>query len=117
MASVTYQKRPNGRIGVRLNLDGGGTRWLGTFDRKRDAKAAGDRARVEYQDGRVPGRRRLTLKRYWLDTLQPLFVDGNEELSEGTREAKRMIFATYVLSDRLALLPLHHVTEEEVRRF
>ena len=117
MASVTIQKRRNGRFGVRLNLDGGGTRWIETFDLKRDAKVAGDRALAEYRAGRVPGSRRLTLERYWLDTLLPLYVDGNDGIAEGTRAAKRMIFRAYVLPDRVARLPMGQVTQEDVRRF
>lgn len=117
MASVTYQKRPNGRVGVRLNLDGGGTRWVGTYDLKREAKAAGDRALAEHRSGRTPGSRRLTLERYWLDTLCPLFVEGNDDLSDGTRASKCMIFRSYVLPDPIARLPMHRVTEEDVRHF
>src|SRR5687767_4580313 len=106
MASKTIQKRPNGRYGVRLNLDGGGTRWIGTFDRKGDATAAGDRALSEYRDGKVPGPRRLTLERYWLDTLGPLYVDANDALAPGTRDSKHMIFRTYILPDPIARLPI-----------
>ena len=51
------------------------------------------------------------------DVLQPLFVDGNDGLAESTRQAKRMIFRTYVLPDPIARVPLHQVTEEDVRRF
>jgi integrase len=117
MASRTLQQRPNGRWQVRLNLDGGGTRGLGTYDLKRQAKAVGDRALADYRAGQTPGSTRLTLERYWLDTLLPLFVDGDENLAESTRAAKRSIFRARVLPDPLARLPVHRVSEEDVRRF
>jgi integrase len=117
MASVTYQKRPNGRVGVRLNLDGGRTQWVGTYDLKREAKAAGNRALSDYRSGRTPGSRRLSVERYWLDTLLPLYVVANERLSDGTRHAKRMIFTAYILPDPIARLPMGQVTQEDVRRF
>jgi integrase len=117
VASVTIQKRPSGRYGVRLNVDQGRTRWVGTFDRRGDARQAGDKALADYRDGRIQGPRRMTLAKYWLETLLPLHVDGNQELAEGTRESKRMIFRAYVLPDEIASLPLIAVTNEDVRRF
>jgi integrase len=116
MASVTIQKRPNGRFGVRLNRDGGETTWVGTFDLRRQAKAAGDAALSEYRNGRVPGSRRLTLERYWLDTLEPLHVTGNERLAENTRQSKRMIFRRHLLTDPIARVPLTQVSSDDVRR-
>jgi len=117
VASVTIQRRPNGRFGVRLNRDDGRTSWVGTFDLRRQAKAAGDAALAEYRSGRAPGSRRLTLERYWLDTLLPLYVDGNDGLAHGTRAAKRMIFGAYVIPDPLARVPMAQVTQEDLRRF
>jgi hypothetical protein len=117
MASVTIQKRANGRFGVRLNRDDGKASWVGTFDLRREAKAAGDRALSEYRDGRLLAPRRLTLERYWLDTLRPLYLDGNDRLAEGTRLAKHMIFRTYVLPDPIARLPLARVSHDDARRF
>src|SRR4051812_49580543 len=99
MASVTIQKRPNGRFGVRLNRDDGQTTWVGTFDLRRDAKAAGDKALADYRSGLAVGSRRLTLQRYWSDTLRPLFVEANDSMSEGNRSSKTMIFRHHVLTD------------------
>jgi hypothetical protein len=62
------------------------------------------------------GSRGLTLERYWIDTLCPLFVDANDRLADGTRAAKKMIFRHYVLQDPLTRLPLDRVTEEDIRR-
>ena len=66
MPSLTTQKRPSGRYQVRLNLENGKTRTVGTFDLHREAKAAGAKALAEYRDGRLPGPRRLSLANYWL---------------------------------------------------
>ena len=117
MASVTLQHRPSGRYQVRLNLEHGKTWTVGTFDLRREAKAAGDKALAEYRRGRIPGPRRLSLASYWQDTLLPLHVDGNQDLAEGTRVNKRAIFRAHVLSDQIAGGPMGAVTNEDVRRF
>lgn len=117
MPSLTTQKRPSGRYQVRLNLEGGKTRTVGTFDLHREAKAAGAKALAEYRDGRLPGPRRLSLASYWLDTLLPLHVDGDPKLAESTKVGKRMIFRAYILPDQIAAVPMSAISGDDLRRF